>query len=129
MLSKYGLDCQKNNTNFAKVTWETCTLRTSSGNETQDQMFLLSVDEVNRYFSSDMLRACKPTDYVKEQGAYVEENFSARCPYWLRTPGISRSDATFVFVEGSVSEKGNPVNAEECTIRPAMWIYLSDNIK
>ena len=33
LLSKYGLDCQKNNTNFAKVTWETCTLRKWLNNE------------------------------------------------------------------------------------------------
>lgn len=37
---------------------------TDHGNATQDRVFLLSIDEANKYFGSDSERRCKPTDYA-----------------------------------------------------------------
>ena len=37
---------------------------TSPGNDTNDKIFLLSITEVNKYFSSDEARKCAPTDYA-----------------------------------------------------------------
>lgn len=46
---------------------------TDPGNATQDQVFLLSINEANQYFNSDEERQCKPTEYAVEQGAYVDD--------------------------------------------------------
>ena len=58
---------------------------TNPGNATQDQVFLLSITEVNKYFSSDSARQCKPTDYAVANGAW--ESDSGNCWWWLRSPG------------------------------------------
>ena len=44
---------------------------TNPGKATQDQVFLLSVPDANKYFSSDSARQCKPTDYAVANGVDV----------------------------------------------------------
>lgn len=53
---------------------------TDPGNETQDKVFLLSIDEANKYFDSDTERECKPTEYALVNGTFVNEN-NGNC-YW-----------------------------------------------
>ena len=47
---------------------------TNHGNATQDKVFLLSITEANKYFSSSTARQCKPTAYAKKNGAYVNSD-------------------------------------------------------
>ncbi|MBR5347590.1 MAG: serine/threonine protein kinase, partial [Deltaproteobacteria bacterium] len=58
---------------------------TSPGNNTTDKVFLLSITEVNRYFSSDSARQCRGTAYCYARGAYKADN--GNCWWWLRSPG------------------------------------------
>ena len=67
---------------------------TNPGNVTQDQLFLLSITEANKYFSSDSARRCKPTDYAVANGAWESDN--GNCWWWLRSPGNDRINAAFV---------------------------------
>ena len=94
---------------------------TNPGNATQDQIFLLSITEVNRYFSSDSERKCEPTEYAVANGAF--ENNSS-CWWWLRSPGISQYSAVYVNTVGRVDESGYFVNNFDVAVRPALWVNL-----
>ena len=95
---------------------------TDPGNDTKDKVFLLSIDEVEEYFSSDDARQCEPTDYAVANGAY--ESDSGDCWWWLRSPGDSQYDAAGVYGDGSVSHYGDYVDCDIDAVRPALWINL-----
>lgn len=89
------------------------------GNDTLDYVFLLSFDEVQRYFPYDETQQVFPlfTDRI----AYADgESVS----WWLRTPGQMQHQ---VFV---VLDDGQPLqlsNANEIHgVRPALWVSLEN---
>ena len=96
---------------------------TNAGNATQDQVFLLSITEANKYFSTDSARQCKPTDYAVANG--VTEYKYDNCQWWLRTPGINKNDAAYVYYDGDVDEPGDSVSRACYAVRPALWIDLN----
>ena len=102
---------------------------TSPGSRTQDQIFLLSITEANKYFDSDDARKCVPTDYAIAQGAYTDSKYQgdskATCWWWLRSPGFDSHYAALVIFAGSVSAHGNYVCSNKSAVRPAMWIDLN----
>ena len=95
---------------------------TNPGNATQDQVFLLSITEVNKYFSSDGTRKCKPTNYAVANGAYVNSS-NGNCYWWLRSPG-EYYPARVNYV-GDVCESGYGVGIVNYAVRPALWIDLN----
>ena len=101
---------------------------TSPGNNTTDKVFLLSITEVNKYFSSNDARKCAPTDYAIAQGAWTSDSYKtggrATCWWWLRSPGLSSSNAASVNYDGSVNDYGSGVNFDRDAVRPALWINL-----
>ena len=103
---------------------------TNPGNATQDQVFLLSITEAYKYFSSDSARQCKPTEYAVARGAYVNR-YDGNCWWWLRSPGDSQFHAADVLEDGDVYENGSDVNGHgnyvnigNSAVRPALWINL-----
>ena len=96
---------------------------TNPGNATQDQVFLLSITEFNKYFSSDSARQCKPTDYAVANGAW--ESDSGNCWWWLRSPGFNQSYAAHVNYVGDVFVNGINVFSVSNAVRPALWIDLN----
>ena len=96
---------------------------TNPGNATQDQVFLLSITEANKYFGSDSARQCKPTDYAVANGAW-ESDSGNFCWWWLRSPGVTQYSAAYVFSGGGVTESGDGVIGTSA-VRPAMWISIS----
>ena len=93
---------------------------TNPGKATHDQVFLLSITEVNKYFGSDSARQCKPTDYAVANGTWKSDN--GLCWWWLRSPGSIRSSAAIVDRDGDVNEGGNRVINADDAVRPALWI-------
>ncbi len=87
----------------------------------QDKVFLLSISEALRYFSSDDARACTPTAYASAQGA-CHSSVTKNAWYWLRSSGHYLDYSAGVSFDGSVYNKGNPVNYTDDSVRPAMWI-------
>ena len=144
VISRYALDCKQYNLEAEKVTWETCTLRTwldetflneafseaeqSIIQTTEDKIFLLSIDEANKYFASDEARMCVPTAYAIANGAYTNEKLEvdgeATCRWWLRSHGLNQSYAAFVQLDGGVYSYGYSVSSDDVCVRPAMWISL-----
>ena len=96
---------------------------TNPGNDTTDKVFLLSVNEVNQYFTSDSAMQCKPTAYAKAQGCNVNKN-NKNCWWWLRTPGRDAKTAVRVSADGSVNLNGYLILHDATAVRPAIWINL-----
>ena len=92
---------------------------TNPGNATQDQVFLLSITEANKYFSQ-----CKATEYAVAGGAYVNSD-NGNCWWWLRSPGDNQCYAAIVFSGGDVHEGGDGVYNGRRAVRPALWIDLN----
>ena len=102
---------------------------TNPGNATTDKVFLLSINEVEKYFDSDEARKCAPTAYAEAQGVSTRANYktpsgAATCLWWLRSPGISQDLAARVNNDGSVDEYSYDVDCDNYAVRPAMWISI-----
>ena len=102
---------------------------TDPGNDTKDKIFLLSIDEANKYFLwTYKRRMCVPTAYAIANGAGTYDEYKvdgeATCWWWLRLPGCYQSDAAYVNINGSVGSRGDYVGNGRGCVRPAMWIDL-----
>lgn len=101
---------------------------TNPGNATKDKIFLLSINEVNKYFSSDDERMCAATDYAKAQGANISDDDTVggkgACWWWLRSPGGDQYSAARVDSDGSVYCRGSNVHFGSVSVRPALWISV-----
>ena len=102
---------------------------TNPGNATTDKVFLLSINEVEKYFNSDEARKCAPTAYAKAQGAYTSDSYktasgAATCWWWLRSPGAHQTYAAYVNSVGSVDCLWSYVDTDDVAVRPALWINL-----
>ena len=99
------------------------TYGTDGGNDTHDQVFLLSIGEAEGLFKNDADRVAKNTAYAKAQGAYTSDSGAGW--WWLRSPGIYRTGAANVYTDGSVYRNGIGVDDGNDAVRPALWIDLS----
>lgn len=99
--------------------WET-----SPGKSTEDKVFILSIQEANRYFKSDADRRCEPSPFAKSKGYYNEPNHGGEgfCIWWLRTPGYSGEAVCHVNNDGTIADYGSTVDWEKCSVRPAIWV-------
>lgn len=101
---------------------------TPPGNDTTDKVFLLSITEVNKYFTSDEEKKCAATEYAKVRGAVAEGKFTAdglpTCWWWLRSPGKEPCSAAFIRVDGAANYDGLDVSIAFGAVRPALWIVI-----
>lgn len=97
---------------------------TDPGNATTDKVFLLSINEVYKYFSDSNARECTITAYAKAHG--VKPVTYGGCAWWLRSPGSNQSFASVY--SGSVYSRGYSVSSFIFSVRPALWIDL-DSMK
>jgi len=104
---------------------------TDPGNVTKDNVFLLSVVEVKKYFKSDEARRCAVTDYAIQQGASISSSYKAddkwACWWWLRSPGYTSNCAAYVRTCGSIS----PYSAyySSYAVRPCVRVRLADVVQ
>lgn len=92
---------------------------TSAGNDTNDRIFLLSIQEAEYYFHSDNERVCGGTEYSYEASIGPDG-----CFWWLRTPGEDGIYTAAVNYDGSVGIHGSNIFLGLLAVRPAMWIEL-----
>ncbi len=151
--SRYVLDCKKFNEKEEYTTWENCGIRTwlndyfynyaFSNLEKElitttsidvfadnhlagtvlDKVFLLSKEEVEKYFVTDKERGCRPTPYAEAQGVFKDN--TGNCWWWLRSRGIDHYKALGVCRDGTFSAYGISVSVSNSGVRPAMWIKLN----
>jgi hypothetical protein len=120
---------------------------TKGGVDTEDQIFLLSIDEANRYFSGDKDRialitmADEDLAYIlriaEEDRGYGQESLDDlesryRSEYlnqrrawrwWLRSPGSDGDPAAGVYGDGGVYGYDDNVFYDG-GVRPAFWLNL-----
>ena len=103
---------------------------TDGGNNTRDRVFLLSIDEVVRYFGdSGMLNArCENAIWIDDEYNEYRQaigRVSALYQYvwwWLRSPGNLESRVAMVNWMGYIDLEGSGRNHH---VRPALWLDLN----
>ena len=101
---------------------------TPGGNDTEDYVFLLSFDEVVRYFGGDERLYSRLIDSYWLNDRYnstrVAQNVAGSASWWwLRSPGIDQSAAARIGVAGGVGVGGYDV-FRVGGVRPALWLNL-----
>jgi len=99
--------------------------QTPGGNDTKDKVFLLSIDEVQKYLT-DYESVATPTPYAVKQGVY--ESGAGKCWWWLRSPGDYSDYAAGVRSAGGINDFGNRVDDDFFAVCPALWIDLESEI-
>jgi len=108
---------------------------TKGGNDTDDEVFVLNLEEADRYFgnSGDYLNK-KRTGYSsekKQHGQYLSNYYdkdrvatlNGVTPWWwLRSPGYYSNNAAIVNGHGVVDVFGYGVNNSDMGVRPALWL-------
>ena len=97
---------------------------TELGNDTNDKVFILDIDEADKYFTSYEAKRCVPTEYAITNGAGIDSDYKVDdvtiCFVWLRSPGhVLLANAASVFNISGIS----PNNDSVC-VRPSVWIEL-----
>ena len=108
---------------------------TAPGNDTKDNVFILSITEFQKYFATTKGIMSEGTKYAIAKEKRANNTFFL---WWLRTPGRTPDTASYVVYYGS---NGNPVangGADvDCTrgcsleercggVRPVIWADLTD---
>ncbi|MCL2577284.1 MAG: DUF6273 domain-containing protein [Defluviitaleaceae bacterium] len=105
---------------------------TNGGNDSLDNIFLLSIDEVLKYFGDSYQIRKKPTsagnfDDQYNEGRIAQNTNRKNHWWWLRSPGFSTNRAVFISPTGSFFVYGGIINGGNNTsggIRPAMWVNI-----
>lgn len=102
---------------------------TVPGSNTQDRVFLLSIQESKVYFESDDARRCQATAYAvaKHDGEYGLRNGAVW--WWLRSPGVRQDMAALVIVTNKdvnvLDYQGASVVGYNA-VRPAIWVEIGE---
>lgn len=114
---------------------------TPGGNDTEDNVFCLSLEEAQLYFKDADDRKAAPTDYAVMKGAEVSDNCKLANGmktgwWWLRSPASSSNRAADADCFGNIDTvrntdgvDGDVVFAESNCVRPVIWIKLTDAVK
>lgn len=106
---------------------------TKAGNESQDRIFLLSLEEVCRFFgdSTDKLYNRGNNRYWKKNDVNNSKRLARLVDacgcwwWWLRSPGRYNRLAAYIHgTDGCVGVNGNNVTNDRGGIRPALWLKL-----
>ncbi|MBO4326683.1 MAG: hypothetical protein J5950_05385 [Clostridia bacterium] len=103
----------------------------SPGNDTEDKIFLLSIQEAEKYFKDNSERKCSPSEALVATGGFTVSSrpwyasHSYACLWWLRSPGMDKLKIAYVDKGGAISYSGNQVDYNNNTcVRPAMWVVI-----
>ena len=112
------------------------------GNDTQDNIFLLSFNEAEAYFETDEARIAKASAKAVANGGQCfdsrTKSEAASAPeladdhmaltWWLRTPGSSDEQAATVLYFGKPDTVGARADLATKGVRPAMWIRTVNEV-
>ena len=93
------------------------------GSDTEDRIFLLSLEEAEEYFGDNEARKCVTTKKVDPES--IHEDNGGSCEWWLRTPGSDSTSVVYISMDGSIRTDGAYIYSPSLTVRPAMWIDLN----
>lgn len=95
--------------------------------EEENKLFLLSIEEINKYLGDKSV--CLPTKYSLSKGVYILDDITVNgekaCCWWLRSSTENQSGDTnaFAFDDALIHDIGAYV--ENIAVRPAMWIEIA----
>jgi len=138
--NNFSAEQQKNIINTRNYNNNNYWYNTNGGIKTNDKIFLLDLDESDKYFGNS-------TDYVSKKrkiqdigkiipdinGYYFTNNHDSQrvtefkhksCWWWLRSPGGNCKSAACVYDDGGVNVSGFIVNNLHGGVRPALWLNL-----
>ncbi len=96
--------------------------RTEGGNDTTDNVFLISYKEMNEYFEDYEDLLCQATRYYIAQDGFVDSD-TGYVRWWLRSPGLRQSEAL------CIDEEGEYITMiafnSSLAVRPAVWIKFN----
>lgn len=113
---------------------------TKGGEDTQDNIFLLSLEEVCQYFGDSLSKLQNPGKNQRYWFERKDENNPKRLAklqgkewawwWWLRSPGRVNVKAVYIFgTDGNIGIQGNNIlkgnlSDGKCTggVRPALWL-------
>ena len=116
---------------------------TKGGKTTNDYVYILSLEEVGRYFNTDAYGwgkeealICMPTQTALKNGAFTvtqnkvnekQPKYSyplkvGACSWWLRSPGLTQNMAAYISHSGDVYHGGDSVNSEKICVRPVICV-------
>lgn len=104
---------------------------TPGGNDTEDMVYLLSLEEVMHYWGIENAeetfydRLYAPaTEYCMTKPIWLEIEGSNRCWWWLRSPGGSPEMAAEVGSMGYLSFNGTEATTPERAVRPVIHVNV-----
>ena len=86
-----------------------------------NQMFILSAEELLKYFPDRESRMVEPTSVALTNGIYADPIYGT-CDYWVREAGTTEGNGAYVYYYGDVNEAGALARSTFIGVRPAMWI-------
>ncbi|MBR3927410.1 MAG: hypothetical protein IKJ65_00250 [Clostridia bacterium] len=92
--------------------------------DTEDYVFLLSLEELETYVVPKYGHQAKPTPYAIANGAYT--NSSGICWWWLRTIGSSYLHTAVSNYGKRILYEGNSSHFASGSVRPAIWLDLAE---
>lgn len=126
--------------NTSVINDDNLSLGTEGGNNTTDQIFLLSESEVytdsatsygfdSRESEYDPSRRSESSTYAKAMGIYSETSLRYRgsCCWWLRSPGFDTDRAAYILCFGGGFRSGYSTHDSSRAIRPALHLNLSSS--
>jgi len=102
---------------------------TKGGSDTKDKIFLLSIEEIVKYFGDSGQLKNKNLN----NGYYINDQYNSNritkfgneaVYWWLRSIGQMGIGAAFVYDSGAVHVSGRAVNHDDTGVRPALWLKL-----
>ncbi len=148
VIAERGLDGKPYNEKLCEITWADCSLRrwlnsefynmafneqerkcilqssidNNACSDTEDCVFLLSIDEAKSLFANDNECRAEPTEFAVKNGTRMVDN--GCCVWWLRSRGRSRDRAAYVRTDGDIVSFGGEVKIDVFAVRPAFRIAL-----
>ena len=108
---------------------------TEGGNDTTDQVYLLSVAEASNasygfdsnHRAKSKTREAKNTSYAKEQGAWTSTSteYEGNGDWWLRLPGNYSDSISHVINSNGIGVNSSTVGSYYVAVRPALHLNLS----
>ena len=97
---------------------------TNGGEDTKDNVFLLSESEISTYFTTANAGVTTATKYAQKQGVtvYNVDGNKEICEWWGRTPGDVPGTAVYMQKSGVLAIRGGRVQVSFIGVRPAIWL-------
>ncbi len=97
--------------------------RTDPGEDTEDYVFIPSINDIHRYFKEPKDAVCMPSGLAIAKGVDYDRN-NGGCYYWLRNLGNANVNAARVSSNGVILEHGFFAGGNDIGVRPVIRLSL-----